>query len=387
MDHMLSSQLRTLRDRAEDVAREVIAPRAEQVDLDAAWPEHSMRGLAEAGLMGLHVPRHLGGEGQGLLGLVALTEAIGRACSSSALCYGMHCVGTAVIAAKATPYQRERYLEPIAAGRHVTSLTLSETGVGSHMYLSETTLRREDGAFLVDGVKQFITNGGHADSYVVSTISSGDGAEPGEFSCLVVDADAPGIAWLPPWQGMGMRGNSSRGLRLDGARVPWENLLGEEGDQVWYMFDVVLPYFLMAMSASYLAIARCALSLTVQHLRDRRFSHSGETLAEVPILQHELAEMWVSVAKTRHLVYEAARLGDMGDANALPAILMSKADVAETAVSVTNRAMTLCGGMAYRENAHLARLLRDARASHVMAPTTHILKLWAARSLLGLPLL
>jgi isovaleryl-CoA dehydrogenase len=386
MDHTLSPHLRRLRDTAQHVARDVLAPSAERVDRDAEWPEHAMRALADARLLGLHVPRHLGGEGQGLVALVAVTEELGRACSSSALCYGMHCVGTAVIAAKATPHQRERYLKPIAAGEHITSLTLSESGLGSHMYLSDTKLRRENGSFVVDGTKQFITNGGRADSYVVSTMSTAE-EELGEFSLLIVNDDTPGISWLAPWDGMGMRGNSSRGLRLDGARVPFQNLLGEEGDQVWYVFDVVVPYFLLAMSATYLGIARTALALTVQHLRTRRFSHSGETLAEAPVIQQQLAEMWTRVEKTRRLVYHAARLGDMGDADALPSILMSKADVAETAVAITNDAMTLCGGMAYRENAHLARLLRDARASHVMAPTTHTLKGWAARSLLGLPLL
>lgn len=387
MDDLLSSRLRVLRDKAEVVAREVAAPRAEEVDRTGTWPEHTMQALAAEGLMGLHVPRKLGGEGQGLVGLVAVTETLGMACSSSALCYGMHCVGTAVMAARATSYQRERYLGPIAAGEHVTSLGLAESGAGSHVYLSETTLQREDRHLVVDGVKQFITSGAHADSYVVSTMSSRHDEEPGEFSMLIVDIDTPGISWLDPWEGFGMRGNSSRGLRLEAARVPVENLLGEEGDQPWYVFDVIVPYFLVAMSATYLAIARAALDITIQHMRSRRFSHSGESLGEVPVLQHKLAEMWVSVQKTRRLVYEAARLGDAADADALPALLMSKADVAETAVAVTNEAMTICGGIAYRENAHLARLLRDARAAHVMSPTTDLLKQWAARFMLGLPIL
>lgn len=387
MEHLLSARLRHLRQTAERVARDVVAPAAQRVDQEAAWPEHSMRAFGEAGLLGLHVPRSLGGEEQGLVGLVAVTEEIGRACSSSAMCYAMHCVGTAVMAAKATPHQREHYLRPIAEGRHVTSLALSETGAGSHLYLAETSLRRDGDAFVVDGEKQFITNGAHADSYVVSTRASGRDTEAGEFSCLIVDAGTPGTSWLEPWRGMGMRGNSSRGLRLDEARLPQHNLLGEEGDQVWYVFEVITPYFLVAMSATYLGIARAALDITMHHLRTRRFSHSGETLAEVPVLQHRLAGMWAEVEKVRHLVYDAARRGDAGDADVLPAIFMSKAEVAETVVDVTNEAMSLCGGIAYRENADLARLLRDARASHVMAPTSDMLKGWTARALLGLPLL
>ncbi len=387
MDHELTDRLRDLRATTDRVARAAIAPHAIEVDRDAVWPERAMRALADAGLMGLLVPRAAGGEGQGMLGLVAVTETIARACSSSAMCFGMHCVATAVIAAKATPFQRRHYLEAIAAGRHVTSLALSEAGVGSNFYVAQTPLRRDGDAYVIDGVKQFVTSGAHADSYVVSTIASDPNAKAGEFSCLIVDADSPELTWLEPWGGFGMRGNSSRGLRLEGVRVPRQNLLGEEGEQDWYVFEVVAPYFLMAMSATYLGIARAALELTIAHLETRRLSHSGEALAALPVLQHELAEMWATVEKCARFVYDAARRGDTGLPDAQPSIFMSKVVAAETVVAVTNQALTLCGGSAYRDNAELARLLRDARASHVMAPTTHILKQWTARSLLGLPLL
>jgi alkylation response protein AidB-like acyl-CoA dehydrogenase len=241
--------------------------------------------------------------------------------------------------------------------------------------------------FRINGTKQFVTNGGHADSYVVSTTASTPNAEAGEFSCVIVDGESPGLTWLEPWRGLGMHGNSSRGLRLEDARVPVTNLLGEEGDEIWYVFEVVAPYFLMAMAATYLGVAQAALDATLQHLRSREYSHSGERLADVPITQHKVAEMWMAIEKTRHLIYNAARLGDLGDPQALISILSAKADAGDTAVWATNEAMTLCGGIAYRENSQLARLLRDARASHVMSPTTDILKQWTGRTLLGLPLL
>jgi isovaleryl-CoA dehydrogenase len=239
---------------------------------------------------------------------------------------------------------------------------------------------------VVSGTKQFITNGGHADSYVVSTTAS-TSAEAGEFSCLVLDRDTPGMQWLEPWCGLGMRGNSSRGLRLDNAAVPPTNLLGNEGDQVWYVFEVIAPYFLTAMAGTYLGVAQAALDIAVQYVRSRRYGHSGESLAESPVVQHHLAEMWTAVQKTRGLVYNACRMGDLGDPQALPYVLTSKADAGDTAVQVANDAMTLCGGTAYRANSTLARLLRDARASHVMAPTTDLLKQWTGRALLGMPLL
>ncbi len=385
MDHLLPVQLVELQSIATDLAENVIAPLAAEVDAECRWPAHSMHALAEAGLLGLQVPVDQGGLGQGLLGLCVLTEAIARACPSSALCYGMHCVATAVIAAKATDHQREHYLKEIAAGRHVTTLALSEQGTGAHFYLPETRLDADGEDFIVEGTKQFVTNGGHADSYVVSTVAAD--AEAGDFSCLIVDKGGEGMHWLDAWAGFGMRGNSSRPLQLDRVRVPARNLLGEPGDQVWYVFEVVAPFFLMAMAGTYLGIAQAALDEASVHLRSRRYSHSGEALRDVESLQVRYGELWTALVKSRALVREAARRGDGAHPEALSFILACKADAAETAVQLANEAMTLCGGAAYRENSRAARLLRDARAGHVMTPTTGLLKLWTGRSLLGVPLL
>lgn len=387
--YRLSPALQSILATADDIIERVIYPRAGEVDRDGAWPAHSMAALAEAGLLGLQVPQRLGGHGEGLLALTMLTEAIGRACPSSALCFGMHCVGTAVIAAKATPHHEDAYLREIAAGRHITTLALSESGTGAHFYLPETglTLSGDGAHFLVQGTKQFVTNGSRADSYVVSTRASSPAAEAGDFSCLIVDGDTPHLDWLAPWDGFGMRGNSSRGLHLDDAPVPVENMLGNDGDEVWYVFEVVAPYFLMAMAGTYLGVAQSALDAAGEHLRNRRYAHSGASLRDAEVLQSRYASMWTAVEKTRTLIYEAARRGDNGDPQALPLILSCKADAGETAVLLANEAMTICGGAAYRENSRIAQMLRDARASHVMSPTTDLLKLWTGRSLLGLPLL
>jgi alkylation response protein AidB-like acyl-CoA dehydrogenase len=386
MDYDFSPKLAALKAAAEKVVEQTIAPLASHVDQECLWPAHSMQALADAGLMGLQVPTAQGGHGQGLLALSVITETIGKACPSSALCFGMHCVGTAVIAAKATQYQKENYLEVIAAGRHITTLALSESGSGAHFYLPATQVSTLGDEFNLKGTKQFVTNGGHADSYVVSTVAN-DESEMGDFSCLIVDAHTEGLQWQDSWNGFGMRGNSSQALTFENARVAKHNLLGEPGDQVWYVFEVVAPFFLMAMAGTYLGIAQSALDAAGEHLRIRSYAHSGETLRNVETLQTRYADMWIALEKTRALVRTAARLGDAGDPNALPFILACKADAGETAVMLANEAMTLCGGAAYRENSRVAQMLRDARASHVMSPTTDLLKLWTGRSLLGLPLL
>lgn len=380
----LSSTVRKLRDEAAEIGSRVLAPRAEEVDREAKWPEHSMRALAEARLTGINVPTEDGGHGLGLVALAALTETLGQYCASSAICFGMHCVGTAVIAAKPTQYHRERYLRPIAEGRHITTLSLAEPGTGVHFYLPETELTRSGDQLIVQGTKHFVTNGGHADSYVVSTKSTG---ELGEFSALVVDGDTPGVQWIGKWDGMGMRGNSSLMMRLDDVRVPAANLLGEQGDQIWYVFEVVAPYFLVAMAGTYLGVAQCALDYAIHHLRTRVHRHSGEALSGVDVLQHRLGEIWSRIAAARQLLYTAAWRADSGSPDALPLILSCKAEVADVGVWAVNEVMTIAGGIGYRENGPLARMLRDVRASHVMAPTTDLLRMWTGRALLGLPLL
>lgn len=380
-----SPQLRDLIATARRITADVVAPEAEAEDAEARWPARAMRALADAGLMGLTVPREAGGLGQGLSGLVSVAETLAAGSGATALCYAMHCVGSAVIAAKATDDQKRRYLEPIVRGEHITTLALSEPGSGAHFYFPQTSLERLDGEFVVNGTKSFVTNGGHADSYVVSTAASGAGE--GVFSCLVVDAGTPGLVWQDGWEGFGMRGNSSRTVRLENARVPVPNLLGHEGDQLWYVFEVVAPYFLMAMAGTYVGVASAAYEIARTHLATRRHAHTGELLGNAPIPAWHLGELWMDLQRTRELVHAAAARADAGDPQSLPGVLAAKAAAGDTAVRLTNDAMTLCGGIAYRDNSTLARLLRDARASHVMAPTTDMLKTWLGRALIGLPLL
>lgn len=376
-----------VRDTARQVATSVVAAHARDVDREGRWPRESLQALGEAGLLGLNVTTEVGGHGQGMLALAVVTEELGRACGSTGLAYGMHCVAAKVVDLSATQEQRDRYLRPIAAGDHVTSLALSEPGTGAHFYLPRATFRPNGGTYVVNGQKGFVTSGGHADSYVVSVVGEDADLDPGTFSCLVIERDTPGTAWTDPWDGLGMRGNSSCSLLLEDVEVPAGNLLGAEGDETWYLFEVITPYFIVAMAGTYLGIARSALETTTEHLRTRVYAHTGEQLGAADTVAHRLGEVWATVERTRQLLHHAARLGDAGDPDAQRALFASKVEVADAAVRVANEAMTLSGGRGYASNGPLSRALRDARAAHVMAPTTDLLKIWLGRSLLDLPLL
>jgi isovaleryl-CoA dehydrogenase len=346
-----------------------------------------MQALADARLLGLNAPRRVGGHDEGLTGLVAVSHQLAREGPSAALCFAMHCVGTAVISAKATDAQTEEFLVPIARGEHISTLALSEPGTGSEFWVSETELRRVDGGYEVAGVKSFVTNGGYADSYVMSTVAAADADETGTFSCVLLPKESPGMEWQEEWHGFGMRSNSSRSVKLNDVHIPQKYLLGKEGDQNWYIFEVVAPYFLMAMAGTYIGVAEAAFEEALGVLQKRRHSHSGELVGASSQISSELAQMWIKLQAAQRLVYDSAIRADNNDPDALLGLLAAKAVASEAAVDIANDAMTLTGGSSYRENSKLARLLRDARASHVMAPTTHSLHAWLGRALLQLPLL
>jgi len=218
-------------------------------------------------------------------------------------------------------------------------------------------------------------------------VAAGPDAPIGQFSCIIIEPAARGVTFGEPWDGLGMRGNSSCSLHLDQVSVSRLGLLGQEGDEIWYVFNVVAPYFLMAMAGTYLGLASAALEYARTHLTNRHYTESASSLAQIPVLQHRLGCLWGMLERTRRMIYHSASSFDAGDPDALPAIFTAKAEVADCVVTIVNEAMTLTGGMAYRSSSLLHRLLRDARAAHVMAPTTDVLRVWTGRALLGLPIL
>ncbi len=373
---------------ADEIGRNVVVNERVESDKEGRWVKSSMEALKQERLTALVAPVECGGMGHGLVALARVCETLGKYYASVGLCFGMHCVGTAVISAKATTWQKKEYLEAIAAGKHLTTLALSEAGTGAHFYIPQTSLMPiSDTSFLMNGTKTFVTNGGNVDSYVLSTMAATEEANPEQFSCVVVDADTPGLHWGKEWDGIGMRGNSSRTLTANNVTIDASHILGEPGDQLWYVFNVVAPYFITAMSGTYLGIAERALQEAKELLLKRFYSHNGAQLAQVSILQHRLGTLWARVERTRTLIYSAAHQGQSGSANAILSLLSAKAEVASCCVDTVNDVMTLAGGIGFASNSLLGMLLRDARAADVMSPTTDILYTWIGRAMLDQPIL
>tara|TARA_R110001583_G_scaffold171120_1_gene324564 strand:+ start:1523 stop:2686 length:1164 start_codon:yes stop_codon:yes gene_type:complete len=382
------SETTKLLEKVEEISRTIIAKNAINTDKYAQWPEEGLRALLSAGLGGLTIPQEYGGLGHGTETLAKVCEIIGQYCPSTSICYGMHCVGSAVLSSKVTSYQQENYLTPICEGKHITSLSLSEAGSGSHFYLPETKMTSsDDGGYLINGAKSFATNGGHADSYVVSVVTEEEGQPVGRFNCIMIRGDSPGVDWGPEWSGLGMRGNSSRNLSLNNVAISENDILGNVGDHIWYIFNIITPYFLTAITGAYLGLARAALEEIKHHVMQRKYSFTGNSLASSSVIQHQIGILWAKYARTRALIYYSTQSYDRGLDDSLLDLFSSKAEVADTVIDIVNEGMTLCGGSVYREDSKLNRMLRDARAAHIMSPTTDMLRIWTGRSILEQPLL
>ncbi|HSZ69040.1 MAG TPA: acyl-CoA dehydrogenase family protein [Solirubrobacteraceae bacterium] len=375
----MSNQVGNVLESLRRVATGDIAAAAAAVDRDRAFPAMGMEALAEAGALGLVVPGERGGAGGGLGALCDACEALGAACASTAMVYLMHAVTTATVAG-GRGERAAGYLEGLAAGRLIGTLAFSERGTGAHFYAPELRATRVNGGVEISGRKSFVTSAGHADIYLVLV----RGVDDEGLDCFAVERTAEGVGFDGQWRGLGMAGNSSIALDLDGVAIENAARIGVAGSADELVFSVVAPYFLVGLAAVNVGITTAALKAAVEHAAGRRYA-DGTSLAEVQAIQHQLADMDIAVRTAHLLVREAARLGDEGDSDALVAIMEAKVRATDTAAEVTQRALEVCGGQGYTPSLPIERHLRDARAGAVMAPTNAVLRSWIGKATLGLP--
>lgn len=371
--------------RAEKMAREVLAPHADDVDRRGRWPSEGLSVLAESGLLGLTVPVAFGGAGEGARTFVAVASSLAERCASTAMIYLMHvCATQAVVAAPASAL-REEVLRSVVAGRHLSTLAFSEKGSRSHFWAPVSQAVVEGGIHRLSAEKSFVTSAGQADSYIVSTRAAG-ASEPLSSTLYFVPADAPGLHIGEAWNGLGLRGNASAPLRLENVAVPDSHRLSDDGAGLSAMMNAVLPWFQVGAAAVAVGIARAAYEGTRQHLLTAKFDSSGETLAALPNLRARLAQMRIAVDVQQAFLQNVAGLLERPGPATLLAVLESKAAAAESALHVTDLAMRVCGGAAFGRRLAVERHFRDARAGSIMAPTTDVLYDFVAKSLLDLPL-
>jgi isovaleryl-CoA dehydrogenase len=375
MQHDISAVLADLTATAEGTARE----HAAAVDRDRTFPRATIEALADGGALGLMVPEALGGSGGGLGSLAEACATLGTECASSAMVFLMHSVTAATVAAGGGE-QAGEVLSSMARGDVLGTLAFSERGTGAHFYAPELRAERVDGSVRVSGRKSFVTSGGEADVLLLLV----QGEEEGTADAFLLRADQPGVRFDGAWEGLGMAGNSSVAMELDGVEIDTSARIGAAGGATELIFTAVAPVFLVGLAAVNVGIAIAAAATATAHAAGRAYP-DGTTVAEIQAVQHEIAGMDIAVRSARLLVQEAARLGDAGDEAALVTIMEAKVAATDTAAQVTQTALEVTGGQGYTRSLPVERNLRDARAGAVMAPTNAVLRTWIGKALAGLP--
>lgn len=360
------------------IAREVIAPSAVEVDKQGAFPRAAIAALGQEGLLGLTVDPAMGGLGHGPRVAALVVERIARECGSTAMVVCMHYSATAVLEKHAP----ESVRRDVAAGRHLSTLAFSEAGSRSMFWAPVSTAQKSERGIRLNARKSWVTSAQSADSFVWS---SRPVAGEGVSTIWLVRRGADGLRTGGSFDGLGLRGNDSLPLTAEDVVVPESSRLGEDGAGLDVMLGIVLPVFNLLSASTSVGFMEASAQRTAAHAAGTRFEHTGSALAELPTIRAYVARMRIATDMARCLLLDAAAAIEGGREDTMLRVLECKAAAAEAATEVTELAMRVCGGAAFRKDVGVERTFRDARAASVMAPTTDQLYDFIGKALCGLP--
>jgi short-chain 2-methylacyl-CoA dehydrogenase len=376
----LSEEQRALRETLRKFAESEIAPHAGEWDRTATFPVATIRKLGELGVMGLPFPEEYGGVGAGTLSFAVALEELARADSSVAITVGASVsLGGAPILNFGTEQQKQRWLVPLAQGETIGAFASTEPGIGSDVQGLSTAARQQDGEWVINGTKAYITNAGtELSSFVTTTAITGE-RSPGkpEVSTFIVPVDAPGFEPQRPYAKMGWHASDTRELAYQDCRVPGDALLGERGGGA-RVFLATLDGGRIGVGAIGVGLAQGCLDHSVRWANER--CAFGQPIARYQAVSFQLADLKTRISAARALVYRAAALKDAGRSVTEEAAA-AKLFASELAVHAADVAMQVHGGYGYMEESAIPRFYRDAKILTIGEGTSEILKLVIARQM------
>ncbi len=368
MDYLLTEQQIMVRDLARKIAKEKIAPVAAEHDEKETFPWEIMKVMAESDLCGVYIEEKYGGLGGGAMELCLVTEELSRACGGIAICFAATALGTYPIILFGSDAQKQKYLPEIASGRKLAAFALTEAGAGSDAGAIATTARKEGDYYILNGVKQWITNGGEAEIYTVIAMTDRDkGARGASF--FIVEKGTPGFDFGKKEKKLGIRASATRELIFNECKVHKDNLLGREGMGfivAMKTFDKSRP----GVAAQAVGIAQGALDHAVKYSRERK--QFGKTISSFQGLQFMLADMATQVEAARALTYATARMVDSGARDVSKESAMVKLFASDTAMKVTTDAIQVLGGYGYMRDYPVEKYMRDAKITQIYEGTNQI---------------
>ncbi|MDQ6746082.1 MAG: acyl-CoA dehydrogenase family protein [Actinomycetota bacterium] len=366
------------RDTIRQISQERIAPRAAEIDDKAEYPHDLRQLLAEQDILGLPFETEHGGTGTGTLMLNIAVEEIAKACASTALILMVHELGTLPIRLSGSEELKVRFLPRCATGEWSPAFALSEPEAGSDPGGMITRAIKDGDEWVIDGTKNWITNLGIADFYVVFAVTDREAGHARGITAFVVEADRPGFSVGKLEHKLGIRGSPTGQPIFDGVRVPHENVLGEV-NRGFKVAMSTLDRSRLGVAAQALGIAQGATDYAAAYARERR--QFGKPINSFQAIQFKLADMETKCAAARELLYQACAKIDRGDLDMGKYSAMAKLFCSDVAMEVTVEAVQVLGGYGYVKEYPVERMLRDAKITQIYEGTNEIQRLVIARTL------
>jgi alkylation response protein AidB-like acyl-CoA dehydrogenase len=370
LDYFLTEQQKEIKNLTRMIAEERISPVRAELDEKEEFPWEIMKLLADAGLFGVYISEEYGGLGGGLLDLCLVVEELSRVCSGVAVSYAASGLGTFTLLEYGTDEQRRKYLPDIASGRKLAAFGLTEAEAGSDAGGIKTTAKRTSDGYLLNGTKQFITNGGDAEVYTVIALT--DKAKgPRGASAFIVEKGTPGFTFGRKEKKLGIRASSTRELVFEDCLIPAENLIGREG-MGFILTMKLLDRSRPGLGAQALGLAQGALEAAVDYAKKR--VQFGHPIIAQQAVQHMLADMAIQVEAARALVYATARMIDSGARDFTKESAMCKVFASDVAMRVTTDAMQIFGGVGYMRDYPIEKMFRDAKITQIYEGANQVLR-------------
>lgn len=375
----LSEEHKMIQQAARDFAREQLLPGVIERDDKMIFPAEQIKKLGELGFMGMMVDPKYGGAGMDALSYVLVMEELSKveaaasvvvSVNNSLVCYGLEAYGT--------EEQKQKYLKPLASGECIGAFCLSEPEAGSDATSQRTTAIDMGDHYLLNGTKNWITNGVNAKYYLV--IAQTDVAKGHKgINCLIVEEGMPGFTKGPKENKMGIRASDTCSLQFTDVKVPKENRIGEDGFGFKFAMKT-LSGGRIGIAAQALGIAQGAYELALQYSKERKAF--GKPISEHQAIAFKLADMATRIEAARLLVYKSAWLKDQHQ-NFDHASSMAKLFASETAMWVTTEAVQVHGGYGYVKEYHVERLMRDAKITQIYEGTSEVQRIVISRGVLN----
>lgn len=370
-----SPEAAALLELTRDLVEREVLPQVDQAEAAAAFPRDLFRTLGRAGLLGLAYPEQYGGGGQPYEVYLQVLEEVARGWAGFAVSLSVHTLSCFPVFAWGSEAQRERFLPDMLGGDLLGAYCLSEAHSGSDAAALSTRAVRDGDDYVVTGAKAWVTNAGHADFYNLMVRTGGEG--PGGISCLLADAATPGLVPQQRERKMGMRSSHTATVVLDGARVPADRLVAEEG-QGFRVAMSALDGGRLGIAACAVGLAQAALELATSYAGERR--QFGEPINRFQGVSFLLADMATQVAAARALYLDAARRRDAGKPYG-PQASMAKLFATDAAMRVTTDAVQVLGGAGYVEDFAAERYFREAKIMQIFEGTNQVQRVVIGRAL------